>query len=46
MACDCDSETDVSKTVYRDPRTGRDHVQYICEECGGIVKNPANGRMV
>lgn len=45
MSCDCDG-TDVTQTVYRDPRTGRDHVQYICESCGDIVDNPDNGRMV
>jgi len=45
MACSCES-TDVTQTVYRDPRTGRDHTQYICEECGDIVDNPDNGRMV
>ncbi|MFW5905618.1 MAG: hypothetical protein ACOCUO_02100 [archaeon] len=45
MTCTCD-DTDVSQTVYRDPRTGRDHVQYICEECGDVVDNPDNGRMV
>jgi len=44
--CTCDGETDVSRTHYRDPRTGRDHVQYICNECGERVKNPDNGRMV
>jgi len=46
MACNCDAETDVTRTVSRDPRTGRDHVQYICTECGDIVDNPDNGRMV
>lgn len=44
--CTCDSDTDVSRSVYRDPRTGRDHVQYICEQCGERVKNPDTGRMV
>ena len=45
MACSC-GDTDVTQTVYRDPRTNRDHVQYICEECGDIVDNPDNGRMI
>jgi hypothetical protein len=45
MTCDCE-DTEVSPTVYRDPRTGRDHKQWICNECGGRVENPDNGRMV
>jgi predicted SprT family Zn-dependent metalloprotease len=45
MTCTCD-DTPVDRTHYRDPRTGRDHVQYICRECGDRVKNPDNGRMV
>jgi len=45
MTCSHD-DTEVSQSVYRDPRTGRDHVQYICNECGGRVRNPDNGRMV
>lgn len=45
MTCTCD-DTDISESVYRDPRTERDHVQYICTECGERVKNPDNGRMV
>jgi len=46
VTCSCDGDTDVSQTVYRDPRTGQDHVQYICNECGERVENPDNGRMV
>lgn len=46
VTCDCDGETDVTETVYRDPQTGRDHVQHICCECGERVEDPANGRMV
>jgi Fe2+ or Zn2+ uptake regulation protein len=46
MTCDCDADTDGEQIVYRDPRTGRDHQQYICLECGDVVDNPDNGRMV
>lgn len=45
MTCTC-GDSDVEQTVYRDPRTGRDHVQYVCTNCGDVAKNPDNGRMV
>ena len=41
----CDHER-VSMSVYRDPRTGRDHKQYVCENCGAHVSNPDSGQMV
>lgn len=44
MSCDCGGE--VEQTISRDPHTNRDHMQYICIECGELVENPDNGRMV
>ena len=43
MTCDHDR---VSMSIYRDPRTGRDHKQYVCLDCGARVENPSNGQMV
>ena len=43
MTCDHDR---VSMSIYRDPRTGRDHKQYVCENCGAQVSNPDSGQMV
>lgn len=43
MTCD---HPEVTRSIYRDPRTGRDHEQHICTNCGARVSNPDTGQMV
>jgi len=43
---ECGDDVTPTVSVYRDPRTGRDHRQAVCPNCGERVPDSATGRMV
>lgn len=43
---ECGDDVEPTVSVYRDPRTGRDHRQTTCPNCGERIPDADTGRMV